>query len=54
MAMSAKAENRVIRWREQRWLLDMAVAEQGDPSSTRHASTTPPDPPASKPWASSV
>jgi pimeloyl-ACP methyl ester carboxylesterase len=29
MAMSAKAENRVRRWREQRWLLDTAVAEQG-------------------------
>ncbi len=29
MAMSVKAENRVRRWREQRWLLDTAVAEQG-------------------------
>lgn len=29
MAISAKAENRVRRWLEQRWLLDSAVAEEG-------------------------
>src|ERR1700679_2263945 len=29
MAMSPKAENRVRRWREQRWLLDTVVGQVG-------------------------
>jgi len=29
MAMSTKAENRVRRWREQRWLLDTVVSQVG-------------------------
>ena len=53
MAMSAKAENRVRRWREQRWLLDTAVAEQGVEFDQARINYTA-GPAGSKPWASSA